>query len=61
MWSGIFRKLLDGSILYGDTLDGERYMNLNDIVPEMVGELCLADLPQVWLQLDGSPPHPTSA
>ncbi|GBM95311.1 hypothetical protein AVEN_171559-1 [Araneus ventricosus] len=60
MWCSIFRNSLVGPIF---SLNGDRFMQLvlNGTVSGLMDELPLAFLSHVWFQLDGAPPHHTSA
>ncbi|GBM26729.1 hypothetical protein AVEN_175884-1 [Araneus ventricosus] len=63
MWYSIFRNSLVGPFLYISTLNGDKFMQLvlNGTVSGLMDELPLAVLTHVWFQLDGAPPHHTSA
>lgn len=63
MWCENSRISIFGSILYVNTLNGDRHVRLilNETVTELMDELRVADLPHVRLQSDGATTHYTSS
>lgn len=63
VWAGLYKNRVIGPLLFEGNLNGERYLNflrtefanyIDDTVP-------LRELPGMWLQQDGAPPHNTRA
>jgi hypothetical protein len=59
VWCGILGDRIIGPVFYQGTLNGGRYrqMILEGVVDELVDELPLASVRQLWYQHDGAPPH----
>lgn len=58
VWAGILGDRILGPFFYGETLNGERYLNfLRTQFLEYLEDIPLLQLGQLWMQQDGAPPH----
>lgn len=58
VWGGIVHNYVIGPHIFEGRLNGEAFFNfLQDDFPRLIANLPLFIINQMWLQLDGAPPH----